>query len=81
MKREEFLKSVLDLNFDEELLKDISPEEKRAIRAYAEDIMSNFYKEVFKPISDAIEADPGGLKKACNEIENELFISGSLDKK
>jgi len=80
MNKDEFLKNVLDFNFNEDYLKKISQKEKKEIQLYVESIMSTFYEEIFKPISNAIDADPEALKKACKEIENELLISGSNGK-
>jgi len=47
--------------------------EKRAIKAYTEDFVSNFYDNVFGPMLKAMEKDPDVFNKALTDLENELI--------
>ena len=79
MKKEDYLKALrTDDAFKKVLLQATSEQERRAIKAYAEDFVINFFNNIVKPINEAMEKDPDLLKKVYDEIENGLINSGSL---
>lgn len=73
MKKEEYL-SLLRNNpmFQTVLSNASSEEEKRAIKAYTEDFMMKFYKNVFEPMEAANLSNPDVLKKVYTDVENEI---------
>ena len=74
MKKEDYL-NMLRNNpiFQSVLSKASSDEERRAIKAYTEDFMMRFYKNVFEPADKLKQQDPDALKNAYTEIENDLI--------
>lgn len=81
MTRDEYLKMLRENEVFKSVLKmSGSDAEKRAIKAYAEDFMMKFYKDVFEHVDKATKSDPDALKKAFLEIESDLITSGSAEK-
>lgn len=79
MKKEDYLKALRnDDVFKKVLSQATSEQEKRAIKAYTEDFIVNFFDNVVKPLNEAMQKDPELLKKVYDEIENGLINSGSL---
>lgn len=79
MKKEDYLKALRgDEVFKKVLSQATSEQERRAIKAYTEDFVINFFNNIVKPINEAMEKDPDLLKKVYDEIENGLINSGSL---
>lgn len=74
MKKEEYL-NLLRNNpiFQMVLEKASSDEERRAIKAYTEDFMMKFYKNIFEPAEKIKKNDPEALKNAYTEIEKDLI--------
>lgn len=80
MKKDDYLKALRhDEVFKEVLSRATSETERRAIKAYTEDFIVNFYNTLIEPLNKAMEKDPDLLKKVYAEIENELINSGSLE--
>lgn len=80
MKKDDYLKALRQNDvFKSVLSRATSETEKRAIKAYTEDFIVNFYNALVEPLSKAIEKDPELLKKVYEEIENGLINSGSLE--
>lgn len=80
MKKEDYLKALRgDEVFKKVLSQATSEQERRAIKAYTEDFVINFFNNIVKPINEAMEKDPDLLKKVYDEIENGLINSGSLE--
>lgn len=79
MKKEDYLKALrADDVFKQVLSQATSEQERRAIKAYTEDFVINFFNSIVKPVSEAMQKDPELLKKVYAEIENGLINSGSL---
>ena len=77
MKKEEFLKMTSNEQLVDQI-DQLSPDERELVKKYSEELMGSFFQDIFLPISEAFEKDPDALKKAIQEIENELIMSGSL---
>lgn len=73
MKKEDYL-NLLRNNpiFQSALSKASSDEERRAIKAYTEDFLMKFLKEVFEPGEKLKKNDPDAIQKAYKEIEKEI---------
>lgn len=80
MKKDDYLKALRsDFVFKEVLGRASSEAERRAIKAYTEDFILNFYNTIVDPLKTAMEKDPELLNKVFSEIESGLINSGSLD--
>jgi hypothetical protein len=80
MKREDYLKALRhDETFKKVLSQATSEQGRRAIKAYTEDFIINFFNIVVDPLGKAMEKDPELIKKVYSEIENGLINSGSLE--
>jgi hypothetical protein len=78
MTRDEYLKMLRDNETFQQVMKlSSSDAERRAIKAYTEDFMMKFYRDVFEPVEKATKNDPEALKNAYLEFEKELIKSGS----
>jgi hypothetical protein len=73
MKKEDYLNMLRNNTFFQMVLsRATNDEEKRAIKAYTEDFMMKFYKNVFEPIDTMKQDDPDTLKKTYVDAENEI---------
>lgn len=56
-----------------------SDDERRAIKAYTEDFMMKFYRNVFEPMETAKQTDPESLKKMYEDVEKEIVSKDSKE--
>ena len=73
MKKEEYLNMLRNNTFFQAVLsRATNDDEKSAIKAYTEDFMMKFYKNVFEPMEAVKQSDPDILKKVYTDVENEI---------
>ena len=78
MKREDYIKILNENEIYKEVLKQASdPAERRFIKAYTEDFINKFFKNVVEPTKEILEKDPDALNKAILEIEKDLINNNS----
>lgn len=73
MKKEDYLKLLRDNPiFQKVLSMSSSEEEKRAIKAYTEDFMMKFFKDVYEPALKSKINESDSLKNTIKEIEKDI---------
>ena len=80
MKKEEYLNLLRNNTFFQMVLsRATSDDERRAIKAYTEDFMMKFYRNVFEPMETAKQTDPESLKKMYEDVEKEIVSKDSKE--
>ena len=79
MDKNEYMKQLHDNEIFKQALSMAKDDaERRIIKAYADDLMVKFYKQVFEPVNEVAKRDPEEAKKILEEVAKDLVKSGSL---